>query len=405
MKRSLKYLVLLALFVSCSTSSKISMKNIAYLYERYTGEMLKSRLYNKDSSRFVCFYEFSTDSLLQLLDDNEDEARMHYKLLKSYDSKKIVDSASFLMDNLDVLLVSGSFEFDLRDTGDFVFSLGITEENSGFEINNYNLLDNKSDYSSINFLLKNDKNQVLFENRIRKDQKIKVAYNDESTSYLVTYYYNREFPVADPPFSIKKHEAFNYLPDSIFKISLENGISSALMLEKQGFYHFLADTEYRNGLTVFNFYDGFPEITTASQMLYPLRYITTREEYHEMYLSKNKKVAVEAFWLKVTGNIVRAQNAIKHYYKRVVQANRLFSSYIEGWKTDRGMIYIVFGQPASVYREENFESWVYGEEGSPVSLVLNFVKVNNPFSQNDYRLIRSTNYKENWYFAVDNWRR
>jgi hypothetical protein len=96
---------------------------------------------------------------------------------------------------------------------------------------------------------------------------------------------------------------------------------------------------------------------------------------------------------------------IKLYYNRVMDANRFFTSYLEGWKTDRGIIYIIYGPPNVVYKGRNVEGWVYGEDKNMLSINFTFRKLDNPFTDNDYSLTRSPAYKDGWYIAVDNWRR
>ncbi len=73
-------------------------------------------------------------------------------------------------------------------------------------------------------------------------------------------------------------------------------------------------------------------------------------------------------------------------------------------KTERGLIYTIFGQPNTLYKQENAETWVYGEDASYKSLSFVFVKVINPFSENDYQLNRSDMFKDEWYKSVDAWR-
>ncbi|HMS65072.1 MAG TPA: GWxTD domain-containing protein [Ignavibacteria bacterium] len=56
---------------------------------------------------------------------------------------------------------------------------------------------------------------------------------------------------------------------------------------------------------------------------------------------------------------------LNEYYKRIRTANERYSHYIDGWKTDMGMIYIVYGNPNSVERYPNnentkpYEIWEY----------------------------------------------
>jgi hypothetical protein len=77
---------------------------------------------------------------------------------------------------------------------------------------------------------------------------------------------------------------------------------------------------------------------------------------------------------------------------------------MEGWQTDRGMIYIIFGSPGTIYRSDESESWIYGTPNSTLALNFFFVKVKNPFTENDFTLTRSPSYESNWYRAVEIWR-
>ena len=173
---------------------------------------------------------------------------------------------------------------------------------------------------------------------------------------------------------------------------------------KKGFYHIQLDTTKRDGITLFNFSENFPEIKKADELVPPLRFITSRQEYDEISTSSNPKAAIEKFWLNCTGSQDRAKEIIRKYYNRVRDANLFFSSYLEGWKTDRGMIYLIYGAPNIIYRTATAEVWTYGEENNINSLSYSFLKVNNPFSENDYTLERSSVYKQNWGSAVDIWR-
>ena len=70
-------------------------------------------------------------------------------------------------------------------------------------------------------------------------------------------------------------------------------------------------------------------------MLAPLRYITSMQEYDNIRQADNVRSQVEAFWLDAFGERDRARQAIRTYYGRVENANRYFTTWIEGWRTDR----------------------------------------------------------------------
>jgi GWxTD domain-containing protein len=218
-------------------------------------------------------------------------------------------------------------------------------------------------------------------------------------------YYHDNYPVAYPPFANILPQYFDFSADSLFTISFTDGMSAPLRFHQPGIYHLTADTTLRQGFTLLVRDFPFPWISRPEQMVEPLLYITTMKEYHEMEAVANKKDAVDAFWLARTGNELRASRLIREYYQRVEKANYLFTSFQDGWKTDRGMIYMVYGPPSMVQRTDEAEIWTYGESRHLLSLTFVFVKMQNPFTDNDYVLDRNLNYKTGWHQMINSWRR
>jgi len=177
-----------------------------------------------------------------------------------------------------------------------------------------------------------------------------------------------------------------------------------IALPQNGFYHLKTNNETKEGVTFFVYESSFPKIKNTEQMIMATRYIMAKKEFDNCMLATDKKAAIDKFWLDISGSNERAKELIRKYYGRVQEANKLFTSFQEGWKTDRGMIYVVFGAPNKVTKRKNGEVWTYGEIGNPNSIVFPFVKVINPFTDNDYYLERNEAFKAPWYQAVDMWR-
>jgi GWxTD domain-containing protein len=175
-------------------------------------------------------------------------------------------------------------------------------------------------------------------------------------------------------------------------------------MDAYGFYFVQKDTSLQEGFTLFCFNKNFPDISNYNEMIAPLRYLTMRNEFEQLTANKDPKSAVDAYWLGLSGNTERARELIRSYYGRVQTANKLFTSYVEGWKSDRGMIYIIFGPPNSVMHNVNGEIWTYGEANNFRSLVFSFSKIENKYSDNDLMLERNPIYKDEWMRAVDIWR-
>lgn len=93
---------------------------------------------------------------------------------------------------------------------------------------------------------------------------------------------------------------------------------------------------------------NYPAITTPAEMAGPLVYLMSEQEYEELLSLETDealKDAVDRFWLGNIKNSVKARSTISLFYSRVEEANKFFATYKEGWKTDMGMIYILFGPP------------------------------------------------------------
>ena len=114
--------------------------------------------------------------------------------------------------------------------------------------------------------------------------------------------------------------------------------------------------------------------------------------------------AVERFWLDAAGSKDRARSAIRAYYERVENANRYFTSFVEGWRTDRGLVHIIFGTPNTIHKTAQGEAWIYGEETNLMSLTFRFKQRDLPFTDNDLQLERDPMLKGAWYRNVESWR-
>ncbi|MHB1688021.1 MAG: GWxTD domain-containing protein [Ignavibacteriaceae bacterium] len=97
-------------------------------------------------------------------------------------------------------------------------------------------------------------------------------------------------------------------------------------------------------------------IASSSQIDY-INAGKTKEEKMKRYL---------AFWKSQNPTPNTEDNPVfDEYYRRVAYANAHFSQYYEGWKTDRGMVFILLGAPNNVERHpfdidsKPYEVWEY----------------------------------------------
>jgi GWxTD domain-containing protein len=157
-------------------------------------------------------------------------------------------------------------------------------------------------------------------------------------------------------------------------------------------------------------------MNSAEAMIEPLAYLATENELNKMRAAERPKMALDEFWIKCGGNVEKARELIRIYYTRVLYANYYFTSYKEGWRTERGMIYLLYGPPDKVYKNPEGESWGYRKAEVKSSwgtrykvqeeyLYFNFRKKNSTFSDNDYYISRSETLVSFWEQAVTAWKK
>ena len=214
----------------------------------------------------------------------------------------------------------------------------------------------------------------------------------------VISYYEDDFPAAVPAFSegmAKVARSMNV--DSTFSIPVNQEIS----FSKSGLYLVQKDTTAAEGFA-FRAQDDYPRLAKVESLADPLIYICTKQEFDKVKAAKGDKKAFDRVILSVTGNTERAKNLMRNYFKRVEWANYYFTSYKEGWKTDRGMIYILFGLPEEIFKFSDREVWNY--KSPSLKVTFTFAKSSTLFDPDNYVLIREKKFQETWYEKVDLWR-
>ncbi|MGH2574538.1 MAG: GWxTD domain-containing protein [Ignavibacteria bacterium] len=122
-----------------------------------------------------------------------------------------------------------------------------------------------------------------------------------------------------------------------------------------------------------------------------LQYIATDDELGKIRKAKtpaDKQKRLIEFWKSKDPSPNTTRNEVMNeYYKRIEYANKTYSThYTDGWKTDMGMVYIIFGLPSNIERHpyemdtKPYEVWDYYD------INRQFVFVDNS-GFGDYRLI------------------
>jgi GWxTD domain-containing protein len=217
------------------------------------------------------------------------------------------------------------------------------------------------------------------------------------------FHYDYEFDPALPPMATSQRPAARQLfVDS--SATLRTNVP--FLVPRPGLYYAVRDTSERYGVGLVATDDRYPRLTRPEKLVRPLVYMSTNQEIADLTGNADAKQALDRYWLSLAGgNQQTARRAIRAYYRRVEQANRLFTSYKEGWKTDRGMVFIIMGPPTRVQRSRDKEVWVYTRRGSQFSEInFTFNKRANQFVEDHYELSRFVEFQPIWYPAVEAWR-
>lgn len=412
------YIILGLIFIgfsqSCKRGVSLSETDFKDMYSSNSDvPQPRFKIFHSSSSESEIYYMFENRGLKYSsnIDDANSMAqvRIAWQLYSDYSSKEIIDSSSFVkIDTIatdGLFQLQGMFKLKVEAGADYILKITTSDLNTSKKTISFINLNKKNPKNRQFFkVILRETNTVLFRNYFYQNEKLAIVYNNKTISNLNGRFYSTVFPVSNPPFSLSSPKPFDFENFTPISLAVSND-TAEFEASDPGIYYFSVDSESKySGLTLFQYPNEFPEVNTTKELLDPLRFITSKREYGKMKKYQDPKKAIDEFWLSTTPDSEKAKKMIKGYYKRVENANYFFTSFKEGWKTDRGIIYIVFGPPNVVYRSLTGESWTYGEQSNYKSLTFNFAKVNNPFTNNDYTLQRSTVYKNPWYRAIDTWR-
>lgn len=269
-------------------------------------------------------------------------------------------------------------------------------------------------YNRLNFRIRdNFSRNELYTNVLHKDEFVNVLYPEKTIDTIWIHYYKPVKAIPPAPTVILPEVTATDEPERIIPLAYSDTLP--IMFPREGIYLISLDSALTEGITLFNFGSDHPSMIRPETMIPPLGYIATREEMDSMLTAAKPKVALDAFWLRRNESIERSKELIRIYYNRTLFANYYFTSYKEGWLTDRGMIFIIYGPPDKVYKNPEGESWGYKKPleksrwGTRYTmeekyLWFNFRKQKNKFTENDYTLNRASTPVSYWDVAVARWR-
>jgi GWxTD domain-containing protein len=258
-----------------------------------------------------------------------------------------------------------------------------------------------------------EKNE-LFNPVLKVNEYVNLVYSRVPVDSLFISFYKPFGEVPDPPSMLLPEKILDYEPEKVVAIPYSD--TMPMMFPREGIYLCSVGRNIKEGFIFLNMGASYPAMTTPEVMIEPLAYLASQDEVAALRSAVKPKAALDDFWIKCGGNVDKARELIRIYYTRVFYSNYYFTSYKQGWRNERGMIYIIYGPPDKVYKTSEGENWGYRKpvirsswggryRVSDDYLFFNFKKRENPFSDNDFYLSRSETLVTYWDQAISSWRK
>ncbi|MDF1548446.1 MAG: GWxTD domain-containing protein, partial [Bacteroidales bacterium] len=397
-------LVIMALS-SCfpvTTTSSIKKPNSGSIYNPFIYRLHPEYfVYNAKSQTRLYTKIYFSELMFAPMGSNksyEGKVKIEYNIYKPDNLSNYVDSASVIYEIKKRKGLNNAITYlNINDNGleEYYLHIKTSDLLRQTTVEDFLFVNKKVPSAAQNFLISlKSTNHPYFKNYFRRDHVFSIIHNTPADSVFIRFYTNN-LPLPFPPFSSMLRSKIDTESDSSWSVDGKNEFQ--FNEQKKGLYFIQTDTTDQFGLGLLNAGDDFPYLKTSESLVYPLEYLTSTAEFKELLSSSNKKLAVDKFWQGCGGNLNRARELIRIYYNRTLYANIYFTSFTEGWRTDRGMIYLMFGPPKAVKKTPEKETWIYSDRLNYKVLQFVFIRVSNPYSDNDFVLERNLDFKPFWF--------
>ncbi len=417
-------LLIASAFNSCKTTQQaVDFKDLSYLYNPTKSPI--NPLYNvvnqSDESSLLTV-RFATRDLFFSTANAQGVATASVLLtVKLYNMQQGRELTDTVVQNLSILREEGRSEYifdvplKVEPGNEYLAEVKILDRLRLIVAQDFVQFNTVSPDNRYNFKVVDhfDKNE-LFTPVLRTDEFVNLVYERGPVDSLYISFYKPFKEIPDPPSMLLPEKILDYDPQKIVAIHYSD--TMPIMFPKEGIYLCSVDRNIKDGFTFLNLGPTYPKMTNPETMIDPLVYLATQDELIAMRSAVKPKAALDDFWIKCGGNVDKARELIRIFYTRALYSNYYFTSYKEGWRSERGMIYIIYGPPDKVYKTSEGESWGYKKPAvrsrwggrfsvSDSYLFFNFKKRNNAFSDNDFFLSRNETLVTFWDRAITSWRK
>ena len=174
---------------------------------------------------------------------------------------------------------------------------------------------------------------AVFRDHVKANDSLGSIIRTTSTGFPWCHYYKRIFRWPTRRFHLMR---VSPRLSCGFRLPDTTAGHPVLTLNRRGFYHFRIDTTRKEGFTIFSLRGGSSTGLRCRPNAGSVALPDDQKTHEELKSNPHPRQAVDGFWIERAANEERTRMLIRKYYTRVQDANRFFSSYTEGWRTDRG---------------------------------------------------------------------
>lgn len=287
--------------------------------------------------------------------------------------------------------VIDSLNFALPANKTVYYELKIMDENKHVVRTFSAFWERDSDFIPEDFLILDDETQKVYTEPFITHQKVEIVNRYASSLFGLEIFEGTQ-NLATPMYQMTDNPLYAKLDAPEFKIGNLQEINQTVQAcNKEVYFRIKEHNRDKSPYFSFTKVKALDDRTTA-----PLAYLLPDHQ-----LPSNETWV--KFWNTASSNDPqKAERLIGEFNRRVHFANDNFSSHKLGWKTDRGMVYIILGPPDRIINEVRSEVWSYGFTSS-VAREFVFVRNPNGLHAQDFVLERNMGYREVYLSEVNRW--
>ena len=285
----------------------------------------------------------------------------------------------------------------------YMLSVQMTDVFRRNTIRKFITVNKTNEFSGQNFRVTALNGSPKLDHLIDENEIFRIIYQRQPVDRIFIKYMAASGAIATSPLSTASAEDLKFKADSVWVQPYSP--TTNFMFGYEGLYLIQTDTMRQDGLLLMNFGTAFPKENRTAKLVEPIRYLVNHSEYQKLMEAENPKKMMDNFWLAATGSTDKARMLIRVFYTRMGYANQYFTDVKEGWKTDRGVVYMVYGLPNNVLKSSDFETWEYTREHQNNSVTFTFDRKESPYSDDHFVLRRGDPQTSYWARAIDSWRK